>query len=150
MKKKLDKINNLTLKHINRLRLDLKALAKDGYDEGERSAKQILSNVGLSRNLIALNSEEVFEDFMGNKISLAQVMITSYSEVYTDVELFSVDENRKHFYTTETEFLQQEHQEYLRNIEQYFMDNYQIEIHMKPPFLIHKDYKVETLDVPIK
>lgn len=83
-----------------------------------------------------LESTEYYHDSRGKTESVALAMIWSYGQVNPDVPLFSSDEYIKHCYTTREEFQRPEHQEYLRRVEKYFLHNFNIEIHIKAPFLI--------------
>lgn len=114
--------------------------------DGKRKYAADLLYIGTDNTLTtfakALESDEYFINYQGTEISLTQIMIQSYGQVNTDVKLFSPAEYGRHCYISKAEFAKEEHQKYLRAVEKYFSDNYNIEIHITTPFLIHGKQKV--------
>lgn len=66
--------------------------------------------------------------------SLAGLLIYQFTKTNPDVPVFQIREFDKHMYVTEERFRDQEHQDYLRRVERYFKDTYDVNLKIDPPF----------------
>ncbi len=83
-----------------------------------------------------LESKQVFEDPHGNKISVTALLIQAYGQTYPEEKLFSVTTYLSHGNVSPEEFRSAAHQNYLREIEKYFKDRHQLDLHLSPPLLL--------------
>lgn len=114
--------------------------------ESHHSAAANLAYVESPGSLAALahglSSREVIQDVHGNDVSVPLLLIQAYGNMHPDEPLFSSSEYMKHANVTPQEFLQPEHQAYLRQLEARLLARDQLHVTINPPFLLNTD-KVE-------
>lgn len=89
-----------------------------------------------------LASRDVIQDVHGNDVSVALLLIQAYGNMHPEEPLFSSSAYMKHANVTPVDFLQPEHQAYLRQLEARLLALNHIHVSINPPFLLNTD-KVE-------
>lgn len=83
-----------------------------------------------------LESKQVFEDPHGNKVSIVLLLIQAFGQSHPEAKLFSSTNYLEHADLTGDQFHSASHQDYLREIERYLKDRYQLDVHLDPPLLL--------------
>ncbi|MBV9468094.1 MAG: hypothetical protein JO316_21990 [Abitibacteriaceae bacterium] len=113
--------------------------ANDLYAVRKLGADLLYVNTPIAIETFAqrLESPNVFEDVHGNQASLVQILIQCYGEAHPEVPLFSTTEYLKHANVTPEQFQANVHQAYLRKIEAYFRQHYNLSLRINPPLLLN-------------
>jgi len=84
-----------------------------------------------------LTSTKILEDVHGNLVSVVLLLIQAYGNAHPEEPLFSSTEYLKHADLTPAPVLQAEHQAYLRQLESRLRVRQNIQMTLRPPFLLN-------------